>query len=70
MSTGPNRKAAHREQFRDGSALVTYQDGSVLILETDLAKDAVLGETRPANYYDPPPPPPRSTIPSPTASGI
>ena len=58
MSTGPNRKEVHREQFRDGSALVTYEDGSMLIVESNLAKDAVLREGRSVNYNDPPPPPP------------
>ena len=57
MSPEAKRKEAHRERFRDGSVLVTYPDGSMLILESDLAKDAVLGEPRPANYDDPPPPP-------------
>jgi hypothetical protein len=57
MSTEANRKEVRREQFRDGSALVTYQDGSMLILESNLAKDAVLREARPVNYNDPPPPP-------------
>jgi len=46
-----------REQFPDGSALITYPDGSVLILESDLAKEAVWHESRPVNYNDPPPPP-------------
>src|ERR1035441_8799716 len=41
MTTGPNRKEVRREQFRDGSALVTYEDGSMLILESNLAKEAV-----------------------------
>ncbi len=34
---------ASREQFADGSALVTYPDGSMLILESDLAR---VGATR------------------------
>jgi hypothetical protein len=33
---------AHRVQFADGSALVTYPDGSMLILESDLARESVL----------------------------
>ena len=37
---------------------MTYPDGAMLILESDLAKDAVLGEPRPTSYNDPPPPPP------------
>jgi len=51
------RKEVHRERFRDGSVLVTYPDGGRLILESDLARDGVLGEPRPVNYSDPPPPP-------------
>jgi hypothetical protein len=58
MSTGPNRKEVRREQFSDGSALVTYQDGSMLILESNLAKEGIAGERRSVNYNDPPPPPP------------
>jgi hypothetical protein len=52
-----DRREKHREQFRDGSALVTYEDGSILILESNLAKHLSLRETRPINYNDPPPPP-------------
>jgi|WetSurMetagenome_2_1015567.scaffolds.fasta_scaffold1676906_1 hypothetical protein len=57
MSTEGIQKEARREGFQDGSVLVTYPDGSMLILESDLAKDAVLGEPCPSNYNDPPPPP-------------
>jgi hypothetical protein len=46
-----------REQFPDGSALITYPDGGMLILESDLAKESVVREIRPANYNDPAPPP-------------
>ena len=46
---------ASREQFAGGSALVTYRDGSVLILETRSAKTAVLREANPVDYNDPPP---------------
>ena len=46
-----------REQFPDGSALITYPDGSMLILESDLAKELVWHESRPVNYNDPLPPP-------------
>jgi hypothetical protein len=46
-----------REEFPDGSALVTYQDGSVLILESKLAKGCALREGRRANYNDPAPSP-------------
>jgi hypothetical protein len=48
---------ASREQFTDGSALVTYRDGSMLNLESDLARESVLRESRPVNYNEPPPPP-------------
>ena len=51
-------KEAHREQFADGSTVVTYEDGSMLIVESKLAKHALLGETRSAGYNDPPPRPP------------
>jgi hypothetical protein len=47
----PNRK-----QFADGSALVTYPDGSVLIVESALAKVSELHESHAVNYSDPPPP--------------
>jgi hypothetical protein len=46
-----------REQFADGSALITYPDGTVMILETALSKQAVLRARRAVNYNDPPPPP-------------
>jgi hypothetical protein len=46
---------ARREEFADGSALVTYLDGSVLILESALASAAVLREARSVNYNEPPP---------------
>jgi len=46
-----------REEFPDGSALIAYPDGRVLILETALSKQAVLRESRPVNYNDPPLPP-------------
>jgi len=45
-----------REEFPDGSALVTYPDGSVLILESELAKVSGLRDGSPVNYNDPPPP--------------
>jgi hypothetical protein len=32
---------ASRKQFADGSALLTYRDGSVLILESNLAKPSI-----------------------------
>ena len=46
-----------RKQFADGSTLVTYPDGSTLIVESNLAKESVVHETSPVNYNDPPPPP-------------
>jgi hypothetical protein len=46
-----------REQFPDGSALVTYADGTMLIVESTLAKATPLREGRPVNYHEPPPPP-------------
>lgn len=58
----PGNAEASREEFADGSALVTYPDGSVLILESELAKAAVMGEGRPVNYNDPPPPPPERPL--------
>lgn len=48
---------ASREQFTDGSALVTYRDGSVLILESNLARESVQRESSPVSYNKPPPPP-------------
>ena len=53
----PEARDAKREDFPDGSALVTYADGGMLILESDLAREAVLQESRSVNYSDPPPPP-------------
>jgi hypothetical protein len=40
---------ASREDFADGSAIVTYEDGSQLILESNLAKSAELRRP-PVNY--------------------
>jgi hypothetical protein len=37
---------ASGEQFADGSALVTYPNGSVLILESNLARESAVAETR------------------------
>ena len=39
----PAAREAKREDFPDGSALVTYADGGILIVETDLAREAVNG---------------------------
>jgi hypothetical protein len=40
---------ANREDFADGSAVVTYEDGSQLILESNLAKSGTLRQS-PVNY--------------------
>lgn len=48
-----NRQQVLREQFQDGSALVTNQNGSVLILESNLAKTTTLREGKPVNYNEP-----------------
>ena len=45
-----------RENFPDGSAIVTYPNGGMLILESALAKPGVLCEGRPVDYNDPAPP--------------
>ena len=42
-----------RRQFADGSAVMTYPDGSQLILGSALAKSGVLCEGRPVNYNEP-----------------
>ena len=57
MTKKSSRQEARREEFPDGSALVTYQDGSMLIVESKLAKGSALRETRVLSYDDPPPPP-------------
>jgi hypothetical protein len=61
MSKQADRVEARREEFADGSALVTYPDGSQLIIESSLAKQVVLRENRQVNYSEPPPPPPRES---------
>jgi hypothetical protein len=50
-------KVVKREDFRDGSAVLTYEDGSMLILESKLAKTMVFQAGRRAHYDKPPPPP-------------
>ena len=57
MSSRENKQELRREEFSDGSGIVTYADGSALIIETKLAKTSVLREGRPVNYNDPPPAP-------------
>ncbi len=51
-------KRPKREEFPDGSALVTHPDGSLEILESKLARSGALREIRPVSYNDPPPAPP------------
>ncbi len=62
MKIPPKKPGVKREEFADGSALVTYKDGSQLILESNLAKGVPLREGRAANYNEPPPPPHRQSI--------
>jgi hypothetical protein len=50
------KPAVRREQFADGSELVTYPDGSMSILETELSRESVLLEAGLVNYNEPPPP--------------
>ncbi len=57
MNSNANRSEAQREEFPDGSAIVTYVDGSMLIVESKSAKATVLSESRSVTYDDPPPPP-------------
>ena len=45
----------------DGSAVVTYADGSMLILESALAKPGVLCEGKPVDYNEPAPPSARAS---------
>jgi hypothetical protein len=48
-----------RVLFADGSTLITYPDGGMLIVESDLARQSVLkeqtGQKSEINYVDPPP---------------
>jgi hypothetical protein len=39
-----------RQQFADGSAIVTYPDGTRAILESSLAKPVALHQEKPVNY--------------------
>jgi len=60
--SGPkDSREIRREEFTDGSAIVTYADGSMLVLESNLARGPVLAEphllSRRVNYNDPSPPP-------------
>ena len=54
--TSKTEARPRRQRFADGSAVVTYRDGSVLILESALAKPTVLRERGPVDYRKPPPP--------------
>jgi hypothetical protein len=45
----------HREEFLDGSAMLTYPDGSQVILESDLAKSVVGKQGCKTSYNAPPP---------------
>jgi len=63
MSRPPQRTSKtearpRRQRFADGSALVTFPDGSMLILESKLSKSMALRQNFLANYDEPPPPPP------------
>ena len=58
MSKPASKLELQREEFPDGSALVTYADGSMLIIETKLAKQAVMRERTAVSYADVPPVPP------------
>jgi len=52
LPVAPKNKSkaeASREDFPDGSAIVTYEDGSQLILESNLAKSGTLRQS-PVNY--------------------
>jgi hypothetical protein len=61
LSRNKSVHEAKRELFADGSALITYADGSMLIIESDLAKHSALKEETHGkseiNYADSPPPP-------------
>ena len=57
MNRHAKQTTPQREDFPDGSALVTYPGGSMLILESKFSKVAVVRENKSANYNDPPPPP-------------
>ena len=52
--TGKLEARPRRQRFADGSAVVTYRGGSVLILECALAKPVVLRERGPVIYSNPP----------------
>lgn len=62
MEQSQDKSKASREEFPDGSALVTYPDGSMLIRESALARESVAQESRPVNYSEPPPPPPVAKV--------
>jgi hypothetical protein len=71
MNQSQGKTELKREGFADGTALVTYADGSQLILESRLARHVALREARAVNYNDPPPapqPPPARCRPEPSLS--
>ena len=48
---------ATREEFADGSAVVTYPGAAMLIVESNLSKATVVREAHSVNYNDPAPGP-------------
>jgi hypothetical protein len=64
MSQPQSSEETKREEFPDGSAIITYADGTMVILETRHARETSLRGSHPADYGDPPPPPPGRTPPS------
>ena len=54
MSHQDNKQEATRENFADGSAVVTYPDGSMLIVESKTAQVSALRESRPVSDNAPP----------------
>ena len=63
MRNGPghdgktNDKVKNRTVFKDGSELVEFEGGSMMIVESGLAK-ALIGAEQPARYDQPAPRPP------------
>jgi hypothetical protein len=44
VNTKPKKQAVHRQQFPDGSAILTFPNGSMAILENEAANPDVLYE--------------------------
>jgi len=44
--TGKKKSRTRTTRFKDGSRLVTYPDGSMMILESGVAHGRVMGETK------------------------